>query len=284
MELQFLNNMRAMQVHTIYEVPYGEGKVSWHEFGVGRNDDPPLVLLHGGHGSWEHWHRNIEQLENHFHLFIPDMPGFGNSSFFDGQIQAGMIDPLMSTMNTLIGMDRHIQIAGFSFGGFVAAHLANQRSGITKLALLGSAGHGGPRRPRGELLAWKEIYESGDQEELQRVMRENLYQQMISSYDRIDALAIRIHQDACAATRFRSKPIARPGGLAEQLEAYPGPVLLVWGEHDITCTPEYLVEKLVAGKQNRAAQIIVDAGHWVQYEKPEQVNQLLIQWFQSKRL
>jgi pimeloyl-ACP methyl ester carboxylesterase len=112
-------------------------------------------------------------------------------------------------------------------------------------------------------------------------MRENLFLQMISTYDRIDSQAIRIHQDACVATRFKSKPIARPGGLAEQLEKYTGPVLLIWGEHDITCTPEYLIETLVSGWPNRSKELVVDAGHWVQYEKSDQVNATLIQWFES---
>jgi pimeloyl-ACP methyl ester carboxylesterase len=112
-------------------------------------------------------------------------------------------------------------------------------------------------------------------------MQENLFLQMISAYDRIDTQAIRIHQDACVATRFKSKPIARPGGLAEQLEQYSGPALLIWGEHDLTCTPEFLIEKLVSGRSNRAKEIVVDAGHWVQYEKADQINTTLIQWFES---
>jgi pimeloyl-ACP methyl ester carboxylesterase len=221
--LQSLINMQNTHPHLIHQVSYGEGHVSWHEFGVANQDDPPLILLHGGHGSWEHWYRNIEELAKRFHVFAPDMPGFGGSSFVDSQFQAGIVDPLIATINDLLGEQTVIHIAGFSFGGFVAAHLANQRSGIAKLALLGSAGHGGPRRPKGELLAWKEIHVSGNAQDLAEVMRENLYQQMLSSYDRVDDLAIRIHQDACVATRFKSKPIARPGGLAEQLASYLGP-------------------------------------------------------------
>jgi pimeloyl-ACP methyl ester carboxylesterase len=271
--------MQLEKIKTVHQVPYGEGHVSWHEFGSASKDSTPLILLHGGHGSWEHWRKNIVGLAESFHLFVPDMPGFGDSSFFDGQFQAGMVEPMIATINTLVGANEQIDIAGFSFGGFVAAHIANQRSGIRKLALLGSAGHGGPRRPKGELLAWQEIHASGNLEELNRVMRENLYRQMLSTYDRVDPLAIRIHQDACIATRFRSKPIARPGGLAEQLEIYPGPALLIWGEHDITCTPEYLLEKLVHDKPNRSAEIVLDAGHWVQYEKTDLINQSLIAWF-----
>jgi len=262
-------------------IPYQEGSVAWHEFGEPIPHRKPLVLLHGGHGSWEHWARNIDTLSQHFHVFVPDMPGFGESSFIDSQFQPGIIDPMIATMNTLLGEHQEVDIAGFSFGGFVAAHMANQRQGIAKLALLGSAGHGGPRRPRGELLAWKEIHASGDTAQLSQVMRENLFLQMISTYDRIDAQAIRIHQDACVATRFKSKPIARPGGLAEQLEKYTGPVLLIWGEHDITCTPEYLIETLVTGRPNRSKELVVDSGHWVQYEKSDQINNILIQWFQS---
>ena len=262
-------------------IPYRDGFVAWHEFGGPVPNQLPLILLHGGHGSWEHWARNIDGLAEHFHVFVPDMPGFGQSSFFDGQFQSGMMEPMIATMNALFGENQLVNIAGFSFGGFVAAHLANQRKHISKLALLGSAGHGGPRRPRGELLAWKEIHTSGDTQKLNEVMRENLYQQMISTYERVDSEAIRIHRDACIATRFKSKPIARPGGLAEQLEQYSGPALLIWGEHDITCTPDYLIEKLVSGRANRAKELIIDAGHWVQYEKPDQINATLIQWFES---
>lgn len=273
-----MNQVLAM--HTQH-IPYQDGFVAWHEFGNPVANQLPLILLHGGHGSWEHWARNTDSLAQHFHVFVPDMPGFGESSFFGNSFQSGMMDPMIATINALLGESQHVNIAGFSFGGFVATHLANQRKYVSKLALLGSAGHAGPRRSKGELLPWREVYSSGDMAQLSQIMKENLFLQMMSSYDRIDAQAIRIHQDACIATRFKSKPIARPGGLAEQLEEYSGPTLLIWGEHDITCTPEFLVEKLVDGRSNRVMEMVVDSGHWVQYEKADQINTILIQWFES---
>src|SRR3546814_20757568 len=42
-------------------------------------DGPPLVLLHGGHGSWTHWLRNIPVLAEHFTTIVPDLPGYGDS-------------------------------------------------------------------------------------------------------------------------------------------------------------------------------------------------------------
>ena len=280
MGLQFFTSaMSQLQPKKIHQMPYADGQVTWREFGSARSSASPLVLLHGGHGSWEHWLRNIEVLSEQFHIYIPDMPGFGQSSYFNALFQGGMMDPMRATLDALVGPNQPVDIAGFSFGGFVAAHLANQRQNVRKIALLGSAGHGGPRRPRGELLAWKDLLLQQDWDGLRQVMQENLYQQMISSYDNIDDLAIRIHQEACVATRFKSKPIARPGGLAEQLELYQGPALLIWGEHDVTCTPNYLIERLVNGRPNRAMALIQGAGHWVQYEQASEVNHLLIEWF-----
>jgi pimeloyl-ACP methyl ester carboxylesterase len=265
---------------TTRQIPYQDGSVSWHEFGTPRSNALPLILLHGGHGSWEHWIRNTEYLAKYFHVLVPDMPGYGESSLFDTQFQSGILDPLLATINSLLGAEQPVNIAGFSFGSYVATHLAIQRKGINKIALLGTAGHGGPRRPRGELLNWRGLYAKQDWDGVSNIMHKNLYLHMLSAYDRIDALAIRLHQDACFATRFKSRPISRAGGLAELLQEYGGEVLLICGEHDVTCTPEYLVETLVRGHVNRHIELVKDAGHWVQYEKADQVNASLIQWFE----
>ena len=73
-----MNQVLAM--HTQH-IPYQDGFVAWHEFGNPVANQLPLILLHGGHGSWEHWARNTDSLAQHFHVFVPDMPGFGESSF-----------------------------------------------------------------------------------------------------------------------------------------------------------------------------------------------------------
>ena len=55
--------------------PAGQGEIVWRVFGRGE----PLVLLHGGTGSWLHWVRNIEVLSADFMLLVPDIPGSGES-------------------------------------------------------------------------------------------------------------------------------------------------------------------------------------------------------------
>ncbi|MBY4596358.1 alpha/beta fold hydrolase [bacterium BD-1] len=70
------------------------GTVAWRAWGSG----PPLVLLHGSHGSWRHWVRNIEALAAQRTVCAPDMPGYGDSDTLAGNhCQPEYLDRLISS-------------------------------------------------------------------------------------------------------------------------------------------------------------------------------------------
>jgi pimeloyl-ACP methyl ester carboxylesterase len=267
---------RLEQAATRLEVPVEDGVLVWRRFGKG----PPLVLLHGGHGSWLHWARNIDALSNEFELWVPDLPGYGQSAAPVEPTLQALVAATRNSLDALIGSQTPIALAGFSFGGLVAANLAVQRPQVTRLALLGPAGHGGTRRPRGELRSWREAYTRQDQDALREVMRHNLLMHMLAGDDP-DALAVEIHTRSCLRTRFHSKTISRSGGLADCLRRFGRPLLLTWGEHDVTAIPAELAPALVARCANARAEVIADAGHWVQYQRPEQINALLLGWMRD---
>ena len=56
--------------------PCADGDLVWHRWGSG----PPVVLLHGGTGSWTHWARNVAALAEAHTVLAPDMPGSGDSA------------------------------------------------------------------------------------------------------------------------------------------------------------------------------------------------------------
>ena len=253
-------------------VPSARGNVVWRRFG----DGEPLVLLHGGHGRWTHWARNIPAWAARYSVWVPDLPGYGESD----QPGAPTLDTLVAatseTLDALVGASTPIRLAGFSFGGLVAAHLAARRRGVTQLALLGPAGHGGPRRPRGALRPWKDL--AAGSAARAEAMRHNLLMHMLHEPQAIDAMALTIHTDACERTRFHSKSISLAGGLGTALDAHEGDLLLALGEHDVTLTPEAVARVVTGGRSHRRVEMLPGAGHWVQYEAAGQVNRLLLAW------
>mgnify|MGYP001390396204 CR=1 FL=1 len=259
-------------------VRHGDATIVWHCFGEG----PPVALLHGGHGSWLHWVRNIEPLAERHSVWVADMPGYGLSDVPPGHDKHNasirpLVDIVAGSLQVLCAdQTRPVDLVGFSFGGLVAAHVAERLGGTAgRLVLLGPAGHGGPRRPRGQLVNWRFAAHRRDAEALREAMRHNLAVHMLHADDAIDALAIAVHTESCIATRFRSKGIARAGGLADLLArriAQDGRTWVIWGEHDVTADPAWVVEHVAPGHVAIAPGI----GHWAQYEGAEAINARLL--------
>lgn len=269
--------VRVESLSRRFDVPYLGRRVCWRRWGSG---GPPLVLLHGGHGNWMHWVRNIQPLSQQNTVWVPDLPGFGDSDDLVGDVhdparQQHLLDALVATLDTLVGRGAPVDLAGFSFGGLVAAELATQRGHVGRLALLGPAGHGGTRRQTSGLVKWR----SDDPVHRREGLSSNLDAFMLHQPAARDSLAFSVHEAACLHTRFRSKAISRAAGLQAALAGFDDPVLLVWGEHDVTAVPYDLAPELAGEAPSREWCVIPGAGHWVQYEGADEVNGLLCRWF-----
>ncbi|MBO9354501.1 alpha/beta fold hydrolase [Bordetella petrii] len=256
------------------------GAVRWHRLGQG----DPLVLLHGGHGSWLHWLRNIEALARHRTVWVPDMPGYLDSA--DVAPSTGpddlvpLLDALHATLDQAVGRDTAIDLAGFSFGGLTAARLAARRPQVRRLALLGSGGHGTPRPKVLDMRHWRQAESAAQRREM---LRHNLNQLMLYRHEP-DPLALDVHEISCVATRFRSRTASKGDGMVRALRQYGGPVLLIWGEHDVTAAARQVAPAIAADGPGRQWRIVPQAGHWVQYEGAAMVNALLASWFDGRPL
>jgi pimeloyl-ACP methyl ester carboxylesterase len=249
-----------------------EGRITcWREFGSGA----PLVLLHGGHGSWMHWIRNIEALAASHRVLVPDLPGYGDSDALPADAGfPGIVDAVAASADKLLGAAAPFDLAGFSFGGVIAGCLARQRGSVRRLALLGAVGHGLGRRQAGAMRSW---HDAPDEDTLLAAMRHNLGVLML--HGDIDPVALEIHRRSCVRTRFQSKKTSLSPVLTEALEALDIPVLMLWGEHDTTGDPAEVGAVWQGARAERAHGIIPAAGHWVQYEAADAVNRRLLAWF-----
>jgi pimeloyl-ACP methyl ester carboxylesterase len=249
--------------------PCGDGSMVWRVWGSGE----PLVLFHGGSGSWTHWIRNIPELSRHFELWVPDIPGLGDSAMppkpWTPESIAGVVT---AGLGQLFPPAHAFRIAGFSFGGhvagLVAAGLADR---VRELTLIGVAALGLRADPR-EPFAKTRTGMTAEQQAA--VFRQNLAVLMFAEPGRIDALAIHLQAENIRRARFRSRPFAATDGLAAALGRVSARLKTIWGTHDIIARPS-LAARLDALQRHHPeleVRLIEGAGHWVMYEAADAFN------------
>ena len=252
----------------------GGGGVVWRVWGRGA----PLVLLHGGTGSWLHWVRNIAPLSRDFTLVVPDLPGSGESGTPEPPISAERIAAMLrADLDAVIGEETRFAIAGFSMGGLIAGYLASQSRGLVEsLVLVGSSGMEGTRAPMEPLVSWRRL---ATDEDKRAVHRKNLGILMIHDPHKIDELAVYVQGRNAEQSRVRGKHVSHTGALSRCLSGFPGRLAGLWGEFDPTAAP-HLAERRARLRQFRpdaSFDIVAGAGHWVQYEAHALFNRRLTQ-------
>ena len=242
---------------------------------AGEESAPPLILLHGGYGSWRHWIHTIPDFEGRYRLILPDTPGLGDSDDAPEATPEGIAAVIDAGLETLLQPGEKPDLVGFSFGAMIAGHVARRRSRpLRSLTLVGSGALGAKRsnimllRPEPGMSA----------AELREMSRANLGALMIADPARIDALAIAIQQANVATARVKSRRFATSGSLMEALRhSRPEQFNAIWGERDAIAAGNFAALEALLRAQHPDVRfaVIPDAGHWVAYEAPAAFNRLL---------
>jgi 2-hydroxy-6-oxonona-2,4-dienedioate hydrolase len=253
------------------ETPCGDGGMVWRVWGSG----PPLVLLHGGYGSWTHWIRNVLALAREFTVVAPDLPGLGESfTPPEPHTAEGLAAILVEGLDIVLSRNAAPHIAGFSFGGVLGGHVAAQLGDrLRGLTIVGSNGLGLVRQPT----ALQRVPAGVSAEEALAVHRHNLGTLMIADPASIDELAVYIQSQNAPRGRVRSRRFSRADTLARALPLVKARLDGIWGERDATAYP-HLDERarvLRSFQPGARFEVIAGAGHWVQYEAADRFNPLL---------
>lgn len=259
--------------------PCGDGDMMWRVWG----DGPPVVLLHGGHGAWSHWIRNVLPLAERHTVIVPDMPGFGDSASPPFPYSADSIAAIMASgLDRILG-ERSFAIVGFSFGGVMAGHLARERPDrASRVVLVGSGGLGLPRPKMGEMHNWKRMETEAERIEAHR---NNLAVLMLHYPALIEGLALHMQATNTVRTRINSRKISLTDTLRRSLSEFPAPLAGIWGTHDATATGEFLDarEALIRSFDAAAEFVRIDAGHWVPFEASDVFNETVLAILASPR-
>ena len=251
--------------------PCGNGDMVWHIWGTARPGVAPLVLLHGGSGSWTHWVRNIDPLvAAGRQVWVPDLPGFGASALPGGGTDAdALVAPLNEGLQRLMGT-QPVDLVGFSFGGMTAGLLLAAHPQLAqRLVLVGAPAMGVVPQRQVKLKAWRHL---SDPQEQQQVHRHNLAALMLHNPQQVDGLALGLHVDNMQYDRMPRRRLSTTDILARSLPRIACPVHAIYGRHDAL----YLgyIDQLQAAyaavvPDLRGMTLIDGAGHWVQFEQAE---------------
>jgi len=258
-----------------------DSKVCWRSWGKGK----PLILLHGGYGSWAHWIKQAIPFSKNYNVLIPDMPGFGESEDLTlphtpEKISANIAETLLK----LISPEETPIICGFSFGGLIAGHLSYNliERGLNpeKLILVGPGGLGAKRGKMRNMIA---RHSKMSEEEIYQAHKTNLEILMMHDATKVDDWSVHIQKQNTDAHRIKSRPISSTDTLARILEKQDVPLLLLWGEKDAS-VGVYLEDRMsILRDINSKVRFHVEynLGHWIMYENDVIFNKILNNFIQD---
>jgi pimeloyl-ACP methyl ester carboxylesterase len=258
-----------------HATPCGDGHMIWMEWGAGE----PVVLIHGGSGSWRHWLRNIGPLAEKFRVIAADVPGYHDSALPPEPVDFTSIGEVMAEgLDKVLGADRSYHMAGFSLGSFIAPHIiVHSERQARSLALV--HGHLVGRMnysPQNTLKRWRTVE---DADERREVLRHNLGALMLAHPESADAATIEMYREDVESSRLRVPAFidTLDTDILLQLQAR---ICSISGRLDPTGLPDVQaqVDKLRAFLPEAETHIIENAGHWVMYEAPEEFNKLVLDW------
>ncbi|MEO7150738.1 MAG: alpha/beta fold hydrolase [Burkholderiaceae bacterium] len=247
------------------ETPCGDAAMVWHTWGEA--DAAPVVLLHGGSGSWTHWVRNIDALvAAGRRVWIPDLPGFGDSAPPPAGGDADAVAlPVAQGLQTLLG-DAVVDVVGFSFGGMVATFVAvAQPARVRRLVLVGAPALG-IAVPRPILMrGWTHLTHGAARD---AAIRANLAALMFADPGAIDAFAIALQEHNVDRDRLRRRRLSRTDAILRHLPQVQAQVHGIWGERDALYVGHIdRIEPVLRLAPGFASlQVIESAGHWVAFE------------------
>lgn len=262
------------------EIQVEDHRIVYLEGGTGET----IVLLHGFGGYKDQWTASAKHMKG-YHLVIPDIPGFGESSKVpsDDYGVERQVERIARFADALKLDTFHV--AGNSLGGAYAAALAAAYPGrVLTLALLDTAGAPSPNKSKFvlQLEQGNNLLLASNPGEVEKLM-DLAYAKppgIPSAFRKI------LIADWIAHTEFNRKvwddthPFQL--SLAPVLPRIKAPVLILWGSQDNMLDVggvEFLEKNL---RQHRTV-VMKDTGHCPMIERPEETAKVYTSFLQEKK-
>jgi len=245
---------------------------------------PALVMVHGTGGHLEAYCRNLQALCRHFRVVLYDMAGHGWSEKPDRPYTIGYLSDHLIALLDALGIER-AHLSGESIGGWVAAWTAAHHPTRVGRMVLNTPGNITNKPEVMEMVrssSLKAVREADPESVRARVAW--LFHDKSMVTEELVGLRLEIYtqpeferamENIVAMQEWEVRePFAWSPEWCGRIEA---PTLLLWTDHDPTGTLEEaeLLRKWIPGSR---VEVITGAGHWPQWEKPDEFDQIHIEF------
>ena len=276
-----------------------------HMLAAGPKEAEPVLLIPGVAGCAPLWRRQFPELSRRFRVYALDIPGQpGRSdpnppSFLNEDYPAWLCDVLDG-----LGIQR-AHVAGVSVGAWVAMRLAiHAPERVSSVAMLGPTGLSRARLPW-RIWLTRVMKKSKDADALQ----DDLTAKSVASkspggsfgtFDRTLARAMALctrhyrvdwslgiyDESTRRVDKWQGLKVLRKFFLSEPkslLRRFDSRGLLVFGEHEVLYDPWKVGARARRLMRGLRVEVVPGAGHAAVYDKPDDVNAMLIEFFGNRR-
>lgn len=268
-------------------VDAGGVKLHYHEFGADR-PGIPIVCLHGagpGASAWSNFHGNVEAFAERSRTLLVDLPQYGRSEkvVIDGGRQSFSATVIGEFLKALAIPEA--DFVGNSMGGQVALRLAIDRPDLTHaIVAVGSTPTTSVLAPwpaEGVKLINSYYKGSGPSVDKLRRIAEALVFDPAFVTEELVQERYEASIDPETVELFTSHPPQRED-FSARLGEVQAPVLLLWGQEDRAGAIDVALQ-LLRTLQDAELHAFPRCGHWVQVERQEEFNHLVLDFFARKR-
>jgi pimeloyl-ACP methyl ester carboxylesterase len=265
---------------------------------VTAGEGPLVLLLHGFPQFWYAWRHQIPALAKKFRVVAPDLRGYGDTDKPKGvrHYKTSILADDIAALVAAFG-EKKARIAGHDWGGAVAwVTAANHADVVEKLAILNCPHPGQMRKhlltnPRQLKKSWYMFFFQAPWLPERAILKNNA--SVVKPMFRGLAKNKAAFSDE-DLEQFR-QAMQKPGALTAALNYYraafrypwagpkhkiAAPTLVIWGENDAALGKELTFGQDSFVKGSYRIEYIPDCSHWVNEEQPQQVSELLTEFFQ----
>lgn len=235
-----------------------------------------LVLLHGAGGSALHWLPNIAALSEQHRTYAIDIVGDHGRSIHTRPLESAAdyskwLDDLLDGL----GLERDVNLAGLSYGGWIAARYAlHAPDRLRKVVLLAP---GGTISPIPFSFVWRGVLVALPH----RYFIKNFLYWMLEDLAQTDEGALLMEQATdvayLAIQSYKPRRMVPPDVLTDaELRSFAMPVLFAVGENEKLYSATEAVERLNEVAPKIETRIVPGAGHDFTMLQADRVNRIIL--------